>query len=49
MDDQRDDSREGSRKEYFPPKIVHSEKLTALAAACMYADSATCAPGPIQS
>jgi len=48
MDDQQDDNRESSKKEYFPPKIVHSEKMTARASQCMSADS-SCAPGQIQS
>ena len=37
------------KQEYFPPKIVHSEKLTTRATACMKSDDATCGTGPIQS
>lgn len=37
-------------KEYFPPKIVHTEKLEARAVTCAMADDASCLPpGPIQS
>jgi hypothetical protein len=38
-----------SRKEYFRPKIVHTEKIEARAVACTKADDATCGAGPIQS
>jgi hypothetical protein len=48
MDDQQGKGQENERREYFPPKIVHSEKLTARAAECMKSDT-SCAPGPIQS
>lgn len=37
-----------SRKEYFPPKIVHTEKIETRAVACTMADN-SCAAGPIQS
>ena len=37
------------RKEYFPPRIVHTEKIEGRAVACALADDATCAAGPIQS
>ena len=36
------------KKEYFPPKIVHSEKLEGRATTCVMGDF-TCNPGPIQS
>jgi hypothetical protein len=37
-------------KEYFPPKIVHTEKLEARAVTCAMANDAQCIPpGPIQS
>jgi hypothetical protein len=43
---------EDAKREYFPPKVVHTEKLTASATACAMADS-TCvtggSTGPIQS
>jgi hypothetical protein len=48
MDDQKHENQVAERKEYFPPKIVHSEKMTARASQCMKSDS-SCAPGPIQS
>jgi hypothetical protein len=38
-----------TRKEYFPPKIIHTEKIEARAVACAQADDATCGAGPIQS
>jgi hypothetical protein len=37
------------RKEYFPPRIVHTEKIETRAVACSLADDATCGAGPIQS
>jgi hypothetical protein len=37
------------RREYFPPKIVHTEKMEARAAVCVQSDEATCGAGPIQS
>jgi hypothetical protein len=40
---------ESNRKEYFPPKIVHTEKIEGRAVACSQADDATCGAGPIQS
>ena len=43
---ERDDD---TRKEYFPPRIVHTEKMTSRATMCAKADSATCGAGPIQS
>lgn len=43
------DASNGSRKEYFPPKIVHTEKIEIRAVACAMADDATCGAGPIQS
>ena len=42
--------REKEKREYFPPKIVHSEKMAARAVTCAKSDSSTCGPlGPIQS
>jgi hypothetical protein len=38
-----------SRKEYFPPKIIHTEKIETRAVTCAMADDATCGAGPIQS
>lgn len=38
-----------SRKEYYPPRIVHTEKIETRAVACAKADDATCGNGPIQS
>lgn len=37
-----------SRREYFPPRIVHTEKIETRAVACTKADD-SCASGPIQS
>jgi hypothetical protein len=37
------------RKEYFPPKIIHTEKIETRAVVCAMADDATCSSGPIQS
>jgi hypothetical protein len=43
--------KEGSsgRKEYFPPRVVHTEKIETRAVICAMADDAQCAGGPIQS
>ena len=42
--------RQDAKKEYSPPKIVHSEKMAARAVICAKSDSATCgSTGPIQS
>jgi len=38
-----------TRKEYFPPKIMYTEKIEARAVACARSDDATCGAGPIQS
>jgi hypothetical protein len=38
-----------SRKEYFPPKITHTEKLETRAVACSQSTDATCGAGPLQS
>ncbi len=38
-----------AKKEYFSPKIVHTEKIEARAVTCLMANDATCTPGPIQS
>jgi hypothetical protein len=46
MADQKDG---GGKKEYFPPKVVHTEKMEARAVTCALADAATCNGGPIQS
>ena len=40
--------KQDARKEYFPPKIVHTEKMEARATSCSLGDF-TCNPGPIQS
>jgi len=40
---------ENEKKVYYPPKIVHSEKMTARAVTCAKADDASCGAGPIQS
>jgi hypothetical protein len=37
------------RKEYFPPKIVHTEPMQARAVTCALADENTCFMGPLQS
>jgi len=39
----------GIRKEYFPPKIVHTEKIETRATVCTKSDEATCGGGVIQS
>jgi hypothetical protein len=43
--------KEGSsaRKEYFPPRIVHTEKIEARAVVCSMANDFQCGSGPIQS
>jgi hypothetical protein len=43
------DEKKEEKREYFPPKIVHTEPLQARAATCAMADDATCFYGPIQS
>lgn len=40
---------ETTKKDYLPPKIVHSEKIEGRSVACAMADDASCAAGPIQS
>ena len=41
---------EGERREYSPPRIVHTEKLTSRATVCVKADiSCNKQGGPIQS
>jgi len=45
----KDDAATGSRKEYFPPKVVHTEKIEARAVACAKDDDFTCGAGPLQS
>jgi hypothetical protein len=37
------------KKEYFPPKVVHTEKLESRAVECALADATCAAAGPIQS
>jgi len=44
-----DNASNASRKEYLPPKIVHTEKIETRATACVRGDDAHCAGGPIQS
>ncbi len=39
----------GERKEYNPPKIVHTEKIETRGVVCSMGDDATCSAGPIQS
>jgi hypothetical protein len=43
------DTKQSSRKEYFAPRIVHTEKIEGRAVACAMANDATCGAGPIQS
>jgi hypothetical protein len=38
-----------TRKDYYPPRIVHTEKIEARAVACSKSDDTACAGGPIQS
>jgi len=47
MADRRQQSSE--KKEYFPPKIVQTEKMAARAVVCAKADDTSCGAGPIQS
>ncbi len=47
--DNKKEMKQDKKKEYFPPKIVHTEKLTAMAVSCAKSDSTSCAAGPIQS
>ena len=42
------EERQSERKEYFPPKVIHTEKIETRAVSCNLADD-SCAPGPIQS
>ena len=42
-------NQQSSRTEYFPPRIVHTEKIEGRAVACSMANDATCGAGPIQS
>ena len=37
------------KKEYFPPKVVHTETIETRAVACALADDTCTAAGPIQS
>lgn len=37
------------RKEYFPPKIVYTEKIESRAVVCAMGNDAQCPGGPIQS
>lgn len=50
MSDHEDATRgtDSALKEYFPPKIVHTERIEGRAVSCAMANDA-CAPGPIQS
>lgn len=40
---------ETRKREYLPPKIVHSEQIESRAVSCAMADDNTCSAGPIQS
>jgi len=40
---------ENEKKEYFSPKIVHTEKMTSRAVTCSKADQGSCGVGPLQS
>lgn len=42
-------NREDEKKQYFPPKVVHSEKITSHAVSCAKSTDATCGAGPMQS
>jgi hypothetical protein len=37
------------RKDYVPPKIVHTEEIETRAVNCAMSDDNTCAAGPIMS
>lgn len=37
------------RKEYYPPMVVHTEKIETRAVTCAKSDDAHCGAGPIQS
>ncbi len=43
------ETEKSGKKEYFPPKIVHTEPLAARATNCAKSDDLTCAGGPAQS
>ena len=45
----KDDASTPSRKEYFPPKVVFTEKIEARAVACAKGTDETCGAGPLQS
>jgi hypothetical protein len=40
---------EKERKEYFPPRIVHTERIETRAVTCAKSDDASCGAGPIKS
>jgi hypothetical protein len=40
---------QSTRKEYFPPRVVHTEKIETRAVACSMATDPQCGAGPIQS
>jgi len=44
-----DNGNSSARKEYFPPRIVHTEKIETRAVACALGNDAQCGAGPIQS
>ena len=37
------------KREYFAPKIVHTEKITTRAVSCSKENDANCGSGPVQS
>ena len=43
------DTKQSSRKEYFAPRIVHTERIETRAVACAKSDDAACGAGPIKS
>ena len=48
--DERESNAETAvRKEYSPPKIVHTEKIEGRAVVCAMANDAQCGAGPILS
>jgi hypothetical protein len=45
----QDDTTHSARKEYYPPRIVHTEKIETRAVVCSKSDDLSCSSGPIQS
>jgi hypothetical protein len=41
--------RDDTKKDYSPPRIVHTEKVNARAVSCAATDPGACGAGPMQS